>query len=246
MASDSSRERVSQFLAVGRKRPDFFGVSRFVDERIIEYNYEPLSAGRMGSPDRPSKHTAFLALMQEGRTSLHLDARRAGVVVPEHLKGEAHLVLQYGTDLPIAIPDLSVDEHGVSATLSFNRAPHRTVVPWSAVYVVVSDEGRGVLYNEDVPPDVAVIAGATDGEPGDAADLDETEMLGAAGLAPHAGAGPHPVAEEIPSRRSSNRALQAVPLGAHQTENDSLSVMNGPPVGMPPRRRRRPQLRLVK
>jgi stringent starvation protein B len=188
--------------------------------------------------------------MQEGRTSLHLDARRAGVVVPEHLKGEAHLVLQYGTDLPITIPDLNVDEFGVSATLSFNRTPQRTVVPWSAVYVVVSDEGRGVLYNEDVPPDVAVIAGAADtdgdGEPGDATELD-ADTLDGAEMPPHEGPVHHAVAEETPSRRPPNRALQAVPLGAHQAEDDSLSVMNGPPVGgMPPRRRRRPQLRLVK
>ena len=67
-------------------------------------------------------------------------------------------MLQYGHDLPIPIPDLEVDDYGVRATLSFSRAAHRTVVPWSAVYVVACDDGRGVLYSEDVPPDVTVIA----------------------------------------------------------------------------------------
>src|SRR6185503_3225816 len=119
-------------------------------------------AGSMGSPDRPSKQDAFLALLREGWTSLHLDARRAGVVVPVHLKGEGHLVLQYGRNLPIPIPDLQVDESGVSATLSFARAPHQTVVPWSAVYVIASEDGRGVLYNEDIPRDVSVIAAGAD------------------------------------------------------------------------------------
>ena len=99
----------------------------------------------MSSSERPTKQQAFLALLREGWTSLHLDARRAGVVVPEALHGEPHLVLQYGHDLPIAIPDLEVDEYGVRATLSFSRAAHLTVVPWSAVYVVACDDGRGVL-----------------------------------------------------------------------------------------------------
>src|ERR1041384_3892865 len=112
----------------------------------------------MGSPGPPSKQDAFLALLREGWTSLHLDARRAGVAVPVHLKGEGHLVLQYGHNLPIPIPDLQVDENGVTATLSFARSPHRTVVPWSAVYVIASEDGRGVLYNEDVPRDVSVVA----------------------------------------------------------------------------------------
>jgi stringent starvation protein B len=119
----------------------------------------------MGSSDRPSKHQAFLALLQEGWTSLHLDARRDGVVVPPHLKGEAHLVLQYGNDLPIPITDLTVDEEGVRATLSFSRTPQQTIVPWSAVYVIATDDGRGVLYNEDIPSDVAVMASMPDSEP---------------------------------------------------------------------------------
>jgi stringent starvation protein B len=135
------------------------------------------------------------------------------VVVPPHLKQEAHLVLQYGNDLPIPIPDLTVDEHGVSATLSFSRTPHHTVVPWSAVYVVASDDGRGVLYYEDIPRDVSVIA-----------------SKGVAEI-PHAAAA-----------ATTPRALHAVPLGdgggAAEAATAALSVS--------PRRRRRPQLRLVK
>src|SRR5262245_8442455 len=125
----------------------------------------------MSSSERPSKQQAFLALLREGWTSLHLDARRPGVVVPQPLRGEPHLVLQYGHDLPIPIPDLEVDEYGVRATLSFSRAAHLTVVPWSSVYVVACDDGRGVLYAEDVPEDVAVISARPKGE-GLPADLD--------------------------------------------------------------------------
>jgi stringent starvation protein B len=187
----------------------------------------------MGSPDRPSKHEAFLALLREGWTSLHLDARRAGVVVPVRLKGEGHLVLQYGNDLPIPIPDLHVDEFGVSATLSFARIPLQTVVPWSAVYVVASDDGRGVLYHEDIPDDVSVIAAR--GE----SDISERP----AGESPAI----HP---DIAPRPTPTRTLRAVPLavsmdGAAEDPGIDLIEDTGVDV-MPTRRRKRPQLRLIK
>ena len=175
----------------------------------------------MSSSERPTKQQAFLALLREGWTSLHLDARRAGVVVPEALRGEPHLVLQYGHDLPIAIPDLEVDEYGVRATLSFSRAAHLTVVPWSAVYVVACDDGRGVLYSEDVPPDVTVIAAraTSDAAPPDLeAELDTEEIA-------------------MPAARQS--MLRSVPADGPA----AAAELDTP---MAARRRRRPQLRLVK
>ncbi len=82
-----------------------------------------------------------------------------GVLVPESFRQEAHLILQYGHDLPIPIPDLDIDQDGVRATLSFSRNAHSTFIPWSAVYAVTGADGRGVLFAEDVPSDVSVIAG---------------------------------------------------------------------------------------
>ena len=153
---------------------------------------------------------------------MHLDARRPGVVVPQQLRSEPHLVLQYGYDLPIPIPDLEVDEYGVRATLSFSRAAHRTVVPWSAVYVVACDDGRGVLYSEDVPPDVTVIAAraTSDAPPPDL----EAEMAEADEIA-------------LPVARQS--LLRSVPADAAA----AAAELDTPKAA---RRRRRPQLRLVK
>jgi stringent starvation protein B len=176
----------------------------------------------MTSPERPSKQEAFLALLREGWTSLHLDARRPGVIVPVHLRGEAHLVLQYGHDLPIAIPDLEIDEYGVRATLSFSKTPHLTVVPWSAVYVVACDDGRGVLYHEDVPDDVSIVAART---PTDRvlseAEVTHEEVMGGGG-----GGGAR-----------AERLLRSVPA-------DSTPDPLTEPLAA--RRRRKPQLRLVK
>src|SRR5262245_53733730 len=173
----------------------------------------------MSSSERPSKQQAFLALLREGWTSLHLDARRSGVIVPESLRREPHLVLQYGHDLPIPIPDLEVDDYGVRATLSFSRTAHRTVVPWSAVYVVACDDGRGILYSEDVPQDVAVIAArsTSDAPPPEVdAELEAEELA-------------------MPVQRQS--LLRSVPADAAPGFAAPLASA---------RRRRRPQLRLVK
>jgi len=110
----------------------------------------------MDDSERPSKRDAFLALLRAGWASLHLDARCPGVVVPAPFSSQAHLVLQYGRNMPIPITDLEVTEAGISATLSFSRVSHRTYVPWHAVYAVTCTNGCGVLYREDVPADVAL------------------------------------------------------------------------------------------
>src|SRR5512140_669755 len=110
----------------------------------------------MDDSERPPKRDAFLALLRAGWASLHLDARSPGVVVPAPFSSQAHLVLQYGRNMPIPITDLEVTEAGVSATLSFSRVSHRTYVPWNAVYAVTCTNGCGVLYREDIPADVAL------------------------------------------------------------------------------------------
>ena len=183
----------------------------------------------MNPDERPSKRDAFTAFLAEGWVSLHLDARRAGVVVPTSFANEPHLVLQYGRNMPIPIPDLEVTEAGVTATLSFSRAPHRTYVPWSAVYVVACTDGRGILYYEDVPQEVSLmpppaavrsaVAAAPSASP-DASDDDEDDAV----------ADPSP--REV-------RRLRSVPAeGGAELDTAALPAA--------PKRRRRPQLRLVK
>jgi stringent starvation protein B len=185
----------------------------------------------MSSSERPSKQQAFLALLREGWTSLHLDARRPGVIVPVMFRREAHLVLQYGHDLPIPIPDLEIDDYGVRATLSFSRTAQVTFIPWTAVYVVACDDGRGVLYAEDVPEDVPVIAarqtieadGASEGDIGDDA------ASGAEGAAER---------EDVVLPVARSVRLHSVPADA------ATAALSEPPLVA--RRRKRPQLRLVK
>jgi stringent starvation protein B len=95
---------------------------------------------------------------------VHLDPRAPGVVVPAWFKKQPQLVLQIGLNMPVPIPDLRLDEEGMSCTLSFNRTPFYCVVPWPGVYAMVGDDGRGMVWPDDVPPEVANQAQGREGD----------------------------------------------------------------------------------
>lgn len=117
----------------------------------------------MTPDERPQKKDAFLSFLTEGWVSVHLDARRVGVTLPGELTENPHLVLQYGQDMPIPIPDLVINDQGIGATLSFARISHKTFIPWTAVYIVACTDGRGVVYVEDAPEEVSIMARPPEG-----------------------------------------------------------------------------------
>jgi hypothetical protein len=85
------------------------------------------------SPHRES----LLALLRTGASAyVDFDPRGPDVLVPAAFKATAQLTLEYGESLPVPIPDLEVGREGIAATLSFQRVPARTYVPWSAVVAV--------------------------------------------------------------------------------------------------------------
>lgn len=61
--------------------------------------------------------------------------RHRDLLVPEFaMPGPAGFsIFEYGLHLHLPIPDLKIDERGVTATLSFARFPYPTHVPWEAV-----------------------------------------------------------------------------------------------------------------
>jgi stringent starvation protein B len=102
-----------------------------------------------------TKHEALAELLRTQPTVLvHLDARIRGVVVPQSFKNRPDLVLQLGLQLPAPIRDLSIDEDEWSATLSFGRQPFFCIVPWKAVYLLMSPQGFGSAWDHDVPQEV--------------------------------------------------------------------------------------------
>lgn len=106
------------------------------------------------SLDPPPKKDQLQKLLARGSVFVHLDPRREGVKVPEWLAARPQLVLQLGLNFAIPIPDLVIDEQGVRCTLSFNRAPFYCVLPWSAVYAVVAEDGQVTVWPKEVPPEL--------------------------------------------------------------------------------------------
>lgn len=98
-----------------------------------------------------AKRLAFENALVHGLVRITFDPSHKDVTVPAHLRGLPHVTLEYGYGLVIPIPDLIVTEHGVSATLSFNRAPQYTFVPWGAVFVVTDESGYARTWPDDVP-----------------------------------------------------------------------------------------------
>jgi hypothetical protein len=104
---------------------------------------------------QPGKREVTLAILDSGSLFIHLDPRRPGVRAPSWLASQSQLVLQVGRHMAIPIPDLVVDEQGIRATLSFRRVPFLCVVPWGSIYALVGEDGRGGVWAEDVPAEVA-------------------------------------------------------------------------------------------
>src|SRR5688572_10441611 len=88
------------------------------------------------------------AALQCGDVFLHLDPRRQGVMVPVNFRANHKLVLQFGYDMPVRIPDLIISDEGVSGTLSFNRNAEWVFVPWSVVYAMTDAGGDGCMWVE--------------------------------------------------------------------------------------------------
>jgi hypothetical protein len=107
----------------------------------------------------PPKREVALALVQTAASVfIHLDPRPADVNVPSWFKSQPELVLQVGLNLVPAIVDLDIGQDALSATLSFNRRPEHCRIPWSAIWGLVGDDGRGMIWPESVPPEVAARA----------------------------------------------------------------------------------------
>lgn len=103
------------------------------------------------TPSREYLTALMLHGLRSGKVTLAVDVTDPGVVMPiEWIKRTADgavvdpiVILDYGLNLPIPIPDLRVDLAGVLATLSFGCVPYETFVPWSAV--------RDMAYENPLP-----------------------------------------------------------------------------------------------
>jgi stringent starvation protein B len=161
----------------------------------------------------PSKKEVLLNLLEKSSVLMHLDARREDVHVPRNLKTNPQLILQLGLNLPVPIRDLEVGDDGVKCTLSFQRVPFYCVLPYPAIFAMVSEDGRAMVWPEDVPGEVARAA------------EDEARKLG---LIKSASA---PNDEERPPKAAASKPTALVG-GAPKRPRDELKAKN---VGEPKR-----------
>lgn len=101
----------------------------------------------------PGKCEALKELLSKGMVTIHLDARRPGVVVPKSFSKEAHLRLNLSHKFHI--PDLEIDELGVRATLSFQGQGFHCQILWMALFAMTPHNGDPVLlWRDDLPPEL--------------------------------------------------------------------------------------------
>jgi stringent starvation protein B len=85
---------------------------------------------------------------------IQVDARREGVVVPEHVRTKwgARLVLDLDASWPL---NIAFDSKGIEVDLAFQGHVCRCTLPWESIYVVVDRAtGRGFLIESHVPRDI--------------------------------------------------------------------------------------------
>jgi hypothetical protein len=78
-----------------------------------------------------SKQQEVVDLLQQGTVTIAVATAYA--TLPAVLKEQTHVILDIGYDLPVPIPDLMIDHHGISGTLSFSRRPFFVYVRWSDI-----------------------------------------------------------------------------------------------------------------
>jgi len=179
-------------------------------------------------------------LLESSDVFIHLDPRKEHVAVPLHLRKQPHLILQVGLNMPVPIPDLEVDDDGISCTLSFNRSPFWCKLPWDAVYALVSKDARGMVWPDDVPPEVAVKFVKQPGTE----DSGETRTPSAAAAEPPPA--PAPAKGRKPSTRKKRGAATPKPVGPAPVARIARPAIE--PVAASPKRKRElpPYLRVVK
>lgn len=96
------------------------------------------------------KQSQILKLLQFGTVMVFVDSRHPGVIVPEYLKGDYQLRLNF--DYAYEVADFRILPDRIEASLSFNRKNFFCVVPLNAVYLMISHTiQHGILFTQSIP-----------------------------------------------------------------------------------------------
>lgn len=108
----------------------------------------------MTTDDKTKHDAAENCLFMSGEVFVELRPSAHDVRVPERFRTQERMVLQFGRDMPVAIPDLLVNAYAISGTLKFGGESHHCYVPWGAVCSLHNAKGLGYRFEPAVeaPP----------------------------------------------------------------------------------------------
>lgn len=93
---------------------------------------EGLSPENLGIVRRSNRELFEHFWSMGGTKIIVLNPLFPGIIVPGHLRSGT-FILMYDACPVVPIPDLRLTDLGIEATLSFDRSPHETFVPWEAI-----------------------------------------------------------------------------------------------------------------
>jgi len=98
------------------------------------------------------KISLFSDWMKGDHVFVHLDARRDGVAVPQHLRETANLKLKlsYGFQ-----GEISHNNESISAYLKFNGEYQQCILPWNSIWGLSNEDGETCLWTEELPAELA-------------------------------------------------------------------------------------------
>jgi len=102
----------------------------------------------------PSKKLIMQGFLASGYVQVLVNPRVSDICLPQRVCGMNAVLLHYGDAVSDpSIQDLVLDDDGISATLSFNKEPFPTRVPWAAVWLIGTEGHSHVVWPDDCPTD---------------------------------------------------------------------------------------------
>jgi hypothetical protein len=103
------------------------------------------------SDDHWRKDVVAARYMDSGWCLVSFDTTFPRVDVPAQIREKEEACLLFGRDLPVEIPDLSVNEYAIGGTLSFGGKPYPVSIPWDAVFTIerATNDNEGSLETSD-------------------------------------------------------------------------------------------------
>ena len=100
------------------------------------------------------KKGRLLAILEKGVAQVHIDARRAGVLMPEKYRNDMQVALNLSYNYQP--PDLTVNTWGIRETLSFSGNQYKVALPWSCIFAIGSATGGELfMYPDEMPAELA-------------------------------------------------------------------------------------------